>query len=62
LSNEYAEKTLNTLRKQCFEYYGNVSNFIKFFLKIPQMISDQGNSKGLSGKEILDRLYKDHSF
>jgi 2-polyprenyl-3-methyl-5-hydroxy-6-metoxy-1,4-benzoquinol methylase len=62
LSNKYAEKTLNTLRKQCFKYYGNVSNFIKFFIKIPQMISEQVNSKGLSGKEILDRLYKDHSF
>jgi 2-polyprenyl-3-methyl-5-hydroxy-6-metoxy-1,4-benzoquinol methylase len=62
MSNEYAEKTLNTLRKQRFQYYCNVSNLVKFFGKIPSMISEKKNTKGFSGKEILDRLYKDLSY
>ena len=59
--NNRADEILKTLEKQRFQYYCNVTNLVKFFGKIPSMISEQVNTRGFSGKEILDRLYKDLS-
>ena len=59
--NNRADEILKTLEKQRFQYYCNVANLVKFFGKIPSMISEQVNTRGFSGKEILDRLYKDLS-
>ena len=53
---------MGDLLKQRTGYYFRLSNFLKLFRKIPVMISEKVKSRSLSGKEILDRLYKDHSF
>jgi len=55
-------EVLQDLLKQRTEYYLRLSNFFKIFRKIPVMISEKVKSRSLTGKEILDRLYKDHSF
>ncbi|MDG1139227.1 MAG: class I SAM-dependent methyltransferase [Opitutales bacterium] len=55
----YANRVLEDLIKQRIGYYLRVFNFIKLFRKIPTMISEKKKSKGLSGKRILDLLYKD---
>jgi 2-polyprenyl-3-methyl-5-hydroxy-6-metoxy-1,4-benzoquinol methylase len=55
-------EVLEDLLTQRTKYYLRLSNFFKIFRKIPVMISEKVKSRSLTGKEILDRLYKDHSF
>jgi len=57
-----ANEVLENLLTQRTKYYLRLSNFFKIFRKIPVMISEKVKSRSLTGKEILDRLYKDHSF
>ena len=57
-----ANEVLEDLLNQQTKYYLRLSNFFKIFKKIPVMISEKVKSRSLSGKEILDRLYKDFSY
>ena len=58
LANEVLENILTKRTK----YYLRLSNFFKILRNIPVMISEKVKSRSLSGKEILDRLFKNHSF
>jgi 2-polyprenyl-3-methyl-5-hydroxy-6-metoxy-1,4-benzoquinol methylase len=49
---------LNILKKQRLKYYANPSNLVKFATRIPCVIAELVNSRGQSGREILDNLYK----
>jgi 2-polyprenyl-3-methyl-5-hydroxy-6-metoxy-1,4-benzoquinol methylase len=49
---------LNVLKNQRLKYYANPSNLVKFATKIPYAITELVNSRGQSGREILDNLYK----
>ena len=55
-------EVLENLLTQRTKYYLQLSNFFKIFRKIPVMISEKVKSRSLTGKEILHRLCKDHSF
>lgn len=48
----------NILKKQRLKYYANPSNLVKFATKIPSAITELVKSRGQSGREILDNLYK----
>jgi 2-polyprenyl-3-methyl-5-hydroxy-6-metoxy-1,4-benzoquinol methylase len=57
-----ASEVSDDLLNQRIKYYFRLSNFFKIFRKIPVMISEKVKSRSLTGKEILDQLYKDHFF
>ena len=57
-----ANVVLEALLRQRTAYYFRPSNFLKLFRKIPAMISEKAKSSRLTGKEILDRLYKDFPY
>jgi 2-polyprenyl-3-methyl-5-hydroxy-6-metoxy-1,4-benzoquinol methylase len=50
-------RILRTLRLAAFEYYANPKSYIKFLYKLMRQFAEQHNSKGKTGREILDGLY-----
>ena len=60
-SKSHYSSIFKTLMKQRFKYYINPYNLFKFVIKLSSAFSEKVQTFGLSGKEILDKLFHNRS-
>ena len=60
-SKSHYSSIFKTLMKQRFIYYINPYNLFKFVIKLSSAFSEKVQTFGLSGKEILDKLFHNRS-